>query len=62
MTEEDIKPLRIRVLSNSAAEFVETRAGRAIVAETVGVDDEDTGNPEFASTLDKFVPRGNAPK
>jgi hypothetical protein len=61
MEETEIQPLR-RVLSNSAAEFVETRAGRAIVADTIGADDERETNPEFANTLDRFVPPGKAPK
>jgi hypothetical protein len=62
MEDEGIKPLRTRVLSNSAAEFVETRAGRAVVAETVGADNSGSTDPEFASALDKFVPPGKVPK
>src|ERR1700760_4977751 len=56
MADSEIKPVR-RVLSNSAAEFVENRAGRAVIAETVGEASlTDQNDPEFANELDRFVP------
>jgi hypothetical protein len=53
---------RNKLLSNSAAEFVETRA-EIIIEEISEEDDESKFNPpEFVSALDSFVPPGQAPK
>jgi hypothetical protein len=60
MTEPVIKPFQ-RVLSNSAAEFVEMRAGEAVIVEVVGEDGAgEASKAEFASSLDKFVPARQA--
>lgn len=54
-----IQPIK-RVLSNSAAEFIEAGAGRSVVAEAVGSNRKtDLNEAEFASELDRFVPPGD---
>ncbi|KAM7212415.1 hypothetical protein V8F06_012184 [Rhypophila decipiens] len=51
---------RRRTLTNSAAEFVETRAGMDTVAQIVDSDDMDElqAVSEFVPELDQFVPKG----
>jgi len=56
--DQEIVLLRSRTLTNSAAEFVETRAGQAIIAQvTDGDENGKTKPPEFVTELDKFVPK-----
>jgi hypothetical protein len=55
--------LRSRVLTNSAAEFVENRAGPAIVTQVVGSHNEaEDAPPEFVHELDKFLPKEDIPE
>lgn len=54
---------RTPLLANSAAEFVKTRAGPAIIARiSEGDEESETEPPEFVSELDRFVPKGQVPK
>ncbi|KAH7309947.1 hypothetical protein BKA65DRAFT_168017 [Rhexocercosporidium sp. MPI-PUGE-AT-0058] len=60
MASEQSTFLRSRTLTNSAAEFTETRAGKAVIARVIDVPSgaNDISNPlEFKAELDKFVPR-----
>jgi hypothetical protein len=55
--------LRSRVLSNSAAEFVENRAGPAIANQVTRVNGQAVNvPPEFVSELDKFLPKEDIPE
>ncbi|EPE35642.1 hypothetical protein GLAREA_11342 [Glarea lozoyensis ATCC 20868] len=61
MTEQTFV-LRSRVLSNSAAEFVETRAGPAIANQMIRANGQaEDMAPEFVSELDKFLPKEDIP-
>src|SRR5690242_1366613 len=62
---------RSRILSNSCAEFVEHRAGHAIIRRVTESDLEDeSGNeaggstdaPAFVSAVDAFLPSGQGPR
>ena len=65
-----VAPRPVRVLSNSAAEFVETRAGSAICRRATGpLSDEDEeklnitlADVQFVSQLDAFLPKDEVPK
>ncbi len=60
---------RTSILTNSAAEYVETRAGDAILYQVTGADGASSSITRseqaplaFASTVDSFVRRDQAPK
>jgi hypothetical protein len=58
MAQDQTMVLRSKILTNSAAEFVETGAGQAIIAQVVDSDQNSKVKPlEFVSEIDKFVPQ-----
>ena len=58
--------LRSRVLTNSAAEYVEQRAGPSMISQVIGPDVDVHGaanaGPEFVSELDRFLPKEDIPE
>jgi hypothetical protein len=57
MAQDGTMFLRPKLLTNSAAEFVETQAGQAIITQCGGVDNtSETKSPVFVSEIDAFVP------
>ncbi|KAI9694333.1 MAG: hypothetical protein M1820_009022 [Bogoriella megaspora] len=54
---------RSKILTNPAAEFVDTRAAPAIAAHVTGTVDETEDNPpEFVAEIDRFTLRSEVPK
>ena len=64
---QEPRPLvsRPRILTNSCAEFVEVRAGQAIIERISSAQEtspsQELTSPEFVTAIDGFVPPGEAP-